>query len=361
MGHSGAAMKRMVAMNEITVDLYSDTQTRPTPGMREAIAQAPVGDEQRDEDPSVNRLCSMACELLGKEAAVFMPSGTMCNEIAILVHCRPGNEIISDCTAHIISSEGGGPAVFAGVLVHPLEGARGVYGAEQVEAAIREESRHTPRTTLISVEQTSNQGGGTVWPLAAIESVADVAGRYGIPMHMDGARLMNAVVASGVPARDFAKSFNSLWFDLSKGLGCPIGGVLAGSHEFIQQAWQWKQRMGGAMRQAGIVAAAGAYALENHVERLVEDHANARLLADRLATVPGVAVEPEAVETNIVFFDVKGTGLTAADVYQALLERGVRIGRMGPFRMRAVTHLDVDKADVETAADAVSTVVGSAG
>ena len=173
---------------------------------------------------------------------------------------------------------------------------------------MREESRYAPRTALISVEQTSNGGGGTVWPLAAIESVADVACQHGIPLHMDGARLMNAVVASGVAARDYAKSFDSVWIDLSKGLGCPVGGVLAGSAEFVKRAWQWKQRMGGAMRQAGIVAAAGVYALENNVERLAEDHANARLLADRLAAVPGIVVEPEAVETNIVFFDVKGTG-----------------------------------------------------
>ncbi len=345
-------------MNEITIDLYSDTQTRPTPGMREAIAQAPVGDEQRDEDPSVDRLCSMACELLGKEAAVFLPSGTMCNEIAILVHCGPGDEIIADRTAHIINAEGGGPAIFAGALVRPLSGPRGVYSAEQVAEAVREESRYAPTTALISVEQTSNGGGGTVWPLAAIEAVAEVARKNGIPMHMDGARLMNAVVASGVPARDFAKSFDSVWFDLSKGLGCPVGGVLAGSAEFIKQAWQWKQRMGGAMRQAGIVAAACVYALENNVERMADDHANARLLADRLAAVPGIAVEPETVETNIVFFDVEGTGMTAADIYQALLERGVRIGRSGPVRMRALTHLDVDRASVEAAADAVGEVVG---
>ena len=358
LGRAGAAMERMAEMSEIRIDLHSDTQTRPTPGMREAIARAPVGDEQRDEDPSVNRLCSMACELLGKEAAVFLPSGTMCNEIAIVVHCRQGDEIIADRTAHIIIAEGAGPAVFAGTLVRPLEGPRGVYSAEQVEAAVREESRYAPRTALISVEQTSNGGGGTVWPLAAIESVADVACQHGIPLHMDGARLMNAVVASGVAARDYAKSFDSVWIDLSKGLGCPVGGVLAGSAEFVKRAWQWKQRMGGAMRQAGIVAAAGVYALENNVERLAEDHANARLLADRLAAVPGIVVEPEAVETNIVFFDVKGTGMTAADVYQALLERGVRIGRNAPYRMRAVTHLDVDRAGVEAAADALGAVVG---
>ena len=346
-------------MSEIGIDLYSDTQTRPTPGMREAIARAPVGDEQREEDPSVNRLCAQARELLGKEAALFLPSGTMCNQIALAVHCQPGDEIIADRTAHIINSEGAGAAAFAGSLVHALEGSRGVYSAEQVEAAVREETRYKPRTTLISVEQTSNAGGGTVWPLAAIESVAEVAGRHGIPMHMDGARLMNAVVASGTSARDFAKPFASIWIDLSKGLGCPVGGVLAGSGEFIERAWRWKHRMGGAMRQAGIVAAAGVYALENHVERLAEDHANARLLADRLATVPGIAVEPETVETNIVYFDVKGTGMTAADVYQALLEHGVRIGRTSPYLMRAVTHLDVDRAGVEAAAEAVGAVIGA--
>ena len=346
-------------MPEIGIDLYSDTQTRPTPGMREAIARAPVGDEQRDEDPSVNTLLSMACELLGKKAAVFLPSGTMCNQIAIAVHCQPGDEIIADRTAHIITAEGAGSAVFAGTLVYSLDGQRGVYSAEQVEGAVREETRYKPRTALISVEQTSNAGGGTVWPLAAIASVAEVASRHGVRLHMDGARLMNAVVASGVSAREFAKPFDSVWIDLSKGRGCPVGGVLTGSTEFIERAWRWKHRMGGAMRQAGIVAAAGTYALNNNVERLAEDHANARLLADRLAAVPGIAVEPEAVETNIVFFEVKGTGMTAADVHQALMKRSIRIGRTGPYRMRAVTHLDVDRASVEAAAEAVGAVVSA--
>ena len=351
-------MEGKATMTDIRIDLYSDTQTRPSPGMREAIASAPVGDEQREEDPSVNRLCAQACEILDKEAAIFLPSGTMCNQIAMAVHCQPGDEIIADRTAHIINSEGGGSAAFAGTLVLALEGQRGVFSAEQVEAAVREETRYKPRTALISVEQTSNGGGGTIWPLATIESVADVARKYGVPLHMDGARLMNAVVASGVAARDFARPVDSVWIDLSKGLGCPVGGVLVGSSDFIERAWRWKHRLGGAMRQAGIVAAAGNYALENNVERLAEDHANARLLADRLAAVPGIAIEPEAVETNIVFFEVKGTGMTAADVYQALLERGVRIGRTAPYRMRAVTHLDVDRAGVEEAAEALSGVVG---
>ena len=344
-------------MPEIRIDLYSDTQTRPTPAMRRAMAEAPVGDEQRNEDPSVNRLCAVVCELLGKEAAVYLPSGTMCNEIAILVHCRPGDEILADHTAHIIIAEGGGPAALAGALVRPLDGRRGVFTAEQVDDGVREASRYAPRTGLISVEQTSNRGGGTVWPLEDIRTVADAARRHALPLHMDGARLMNAVVASGVPARDFAEPFDSVWIDLSKGLGCPVGGVLAGSADFIEQAWRWKQRMGGAMRQAGIVAAAGTYALEHHVDRLAEDHANARLLAERIAGLPGLEVDVDAVETNLVFIDVSGTGLTADAVYRRLLDRGVRIGAGGPDNMRAVTHLDVDRDQVEEAAEALGAVL----
>ena len=342
------------------IDLYSDTQTRPTPAMRRAIAEAPVGDEQRGEDPSVNRLCEMVAELTGKEAAVFLPSGSMCNEIAILVHCRQGDEIIADKTAHIINSEAGAPAALAGVMLRPLDGARGIYSAEQAEAAIRDHGRYTPETRMIEVEQTSNFGGGTVWPLEAIQAVAGVAARHELVMHMDGARLMNAVVASGVAAHDYAAPFVSVWIDLSKGLGCPVGGVLAGSTDFIAQAWRWKQRIGGAMRQAGIVAAAGVYALENNVARLAEDHANARLLADRLAEVPGIAIEPETVETNIVFFDVAGTGMTAARLAERLAEHGVRVGPMGESLIRAVTHLDVTTEQVAEAAAAVKAVVEAA-
>ncbi len=342
-------------MSQIRIDLYSDTQTRPTPAMRRAMAEAPVGDEQRGEDPSVNRLCETVAELLGKEAAVFLPSGTMCNEIAILVHCRPGDEIIADTTAHIINAEGGGPAVFAGAMVRPLLGARGVFGAEQVSAALRAPGRYTPNTRLVAVEQTSNFGGGTVWPLEAIRSVAETARGLGLALHMDGARLLNAVVATGVQAADFAQPFDTVWVDLSKGLGCPVGAVLAGSAELVGQAWQWKQRMGGAMRQAGIIAAAGSYALEYHVERLAEDHANAKAFAERIAELPGVTLDPATVETNIVFFEV--TTMTAADVAGRLAERGVRIGANAPNRMRAVTHLDLSAADVAEAAEVLAEVL----
>ncbi len=331
------------------IDLYSDTQTRPTQGMREAIARAEVGDEQRGDDPSVNRLCETVAALLGKERAVFMPSGTMCNEIAIRVHCRAGDEILADATSHIIHFEGGGPAALTGACVQALHGERGVYTAEQLEAAIRTPSRYAPTSRLVEVEQTANMGGGTVWPLAAIESVAGVARAHGLSLHLDGARLLNAVVASGVTARAFAAPFDSAWIDLSKGLGCPAGGVLAGSEAFVAEAWRWKQRLGGAMRQAGILAAAGSYALEHHVERLAEDHANARHLAAGLAACPGVSIDLESVHTNLVFFDVAGTGVEAGELCGRLAARGVHMGAFGRSTMRACTHLDVSAGDVERA------------
>ena len=344
-------------MSQIRIDLYSDTQSRPTAAMRRAMAEAPVGDEQRGEDPSVNRLCEMVAELLGQEAALFLPSGTMCNEIAILLHCRPGDEIIADGTAHIIIAEGGGPAVFAGAMVRPVDGDRGIFSAEQVAAAVRRPGRYTPTSRLVAVEQTSNYGGGTVWPLATIQSVAETARGLGLALHMDGARLLNAVVASGVAAAEYAAPFDTAWVDLSKGLGCPVGGVLAGSEDLIAQAWQWKQRMGGAMRQAGIIAAAGIHALQHHVDRLAEDHANAKTFAERIAELPGVTLDPTTVETNIVFFEV--TTLSAADVADRLAERGVRIGANGPHRMRAVTHLDVSATDVAEAAEALGEVLAA--
>lgn len=344
-------------MPEINIDLYSDTQTRPTPAMREAMAAAPVGDEQRGEDPSTNRLCDMVAELMNKEAAVFMPSGTMCNQIAILVHCRPGDEIIADKTAHIINSEGGGPAIFAGAMLRPVDGARGIFTPDQAEAAIRRPRRHAPQSRMICLEQTANSGGGSVWPLETVRGVAEVARRHGLILHMDGARLLNAVVASGVAARDFAEPFDSLWLDLSKGLGCPVGAVLAGSADFIERAWQWKQRMGGAMRQSGVIAAAGVHALEHHVERMADDHENARLFARSIANLPGIRVEGDAIETNMVFFDVSDTGMTAAELHRRLLERGVRIGENDRYRMRVVTHLDISADQVVEAAEAVREVV----
>ena len=342
-------------MPQIAVDLQSDTVTKPTLEMRRFMCDAEVGDEQKGEDPTVNALQEMVAELLGKEAALFLPSGTMCNEIAMRVHCRPGEEMLAHRTAHPIHFESGGPAALAGVNVSPLDGARGQFDAQAVREAIRPENRYMPRSRLLWVEQTSNLGGGSVWPLAVITAVTEVARGRGLRTHLDGARLMNAVVASGVSARDYAAPFDSAWIDFTKGLGAPVGAAIAGSREFIAEAWRLKQQMGGAMRQAGIIAAGGVFALQHHVKRLAEDHVNARRLAEGLAKLPGVAVDPSTVETNIVIFDVRGT-LDAEGAVAALLARGVRMGAMGPRTVRAVTHLDVNADQVERALDAARAV-----
>jgi threonine aldolase len=342
-------------MPAIDVDLSSDTVTRPTREMRQFMCDAEVGDEQKLEDPTVNALQEMVAELLGKEAALFLPSGTMCNEIALRVHCRPGDEMLAHRTAHPIHFEAGGPAALAGVNTSALDGPRGQYDATAVAAAIRPDTRYMPRSRLLWVEQTSNLGGGSIWPLARIAAVTDLARRHGLRTHLDGARLMNAVVAAGVAARDWAAPFDSAWIDFTKGLGAPVGAALAGSRDFIAEAWRLKQQMGGAMRQAGIIAAGGIFALRHHVKRLAEDHANARRLAEGLAGLPGVALDPATVETNIVIFELRGA-LEAPAAVAALLARGVRMGAMGPRAIRAVTHLDVGADQIERALGAARAV-----
>ena len=341
-------VRTMAQPSPIEIDLYSDTVTRPTAEMRRFMCEAEVGDEQKHEDPTVNLLEEMVADLLGKEAAVFLPSGTMCNEIALRVHCRPGEEMLAHRTAHPIHFESGGPAALAGVNVRPLDGARGQFDVDALEAGIRPDGRHFPRSRLVWVEQTSNLGGGSVWPLARIEAVAAVARRHGLATHLDGARLMNAVVASGVSAREYAAPFDSAWIDFTKGLGAPVGAALAGSRAFIDEAWRCKQQMGGAMRQAGIIAAGGIWALRHHVKRLAEDHANARRLAEGLARRPGVSLDPKTIDTNIVFFELTGS-LTAPVACERMLARGVRMGALGARTIRAVTHLDVDAAAIERA------------
>lgn len=334
-------------MPEIRIDLSSDTSTRPTPAMRDFMARAEVGDEQRREDPTVNRLVEMVCDLLGKEDAMYLPSGTMCNGIALRVHCQPSDEIIMDETGHTRHFETGGPAALCGALVYPLPGERGVFSAEQLKGAIRPESNYFPRSRLIVVEQTSNMGGGTIWPMETIQEVCSVAEEHGLARHMDGARLLNAVVATGVPARDYAAPFDSVWIDFSKGLGAPVGAALAGSQEFIRQAWRWKHQFGGAMRQSGIIAAGAVYALEHHIDRLAEDNANAQTLAQGLAEVEGIQVHP--VDTNLVFFDVGGLGLSAELFNDLLTGHGVRVSTLGGSLARAVTHLDVSAEQVDEA------------
>ena len=339
-------------MTAIAVDLFSDTVTRPTPAMRRAMAEADVGDEQNREDPTVNHLQAMVAELLGKEAALFLPSGTMCNQVAFAVHCRSGDEILFHELAHPLLYEAGGPAALIGAVMRPLPGARGMYTAEQVRQAVRPRVHFMPRTRALSIEQTANIVGGVCWPLAQIEEVCAAGQAAGLACHMDGARLMNAVVASGTAAKAFAAPFDSVWLDLTKGLGAPVGAVLAGSRAFIEEAWVFKQRFGGAMRQAGIIAAAGIYALDHHVDRLAEDHERARALARGLAELPGIAVDADRVETNIVIFDVRGTGLTAEEFGRRTERFGVRFTVLGPTLARAVLHLDVPSDGVERALSA---------
>ncbi len=339
----------------VRVNLYSDTQTKPSLAMRQAMMAAEVGDEQHGADPTVWALCDRMAALLGKEAAMFLPSGTMCNEVAILTQCRAGDEILAHHTAHIATAEGGAPWALAGVQVSPLDGDHGVFSADTLAAAIRPVSRYSPAQRMVEVEQTANLGGGAIWPLATLNEVAATAHVHGMVTHMDGARLMNAVVAAGVPAAEMAAGFDTVWLDFTKGLGAPLGAVLAGSAGFIDAAWRWKQRLGGSLRQGGICAAACLYALDHNVDRLANDHENARVLARSLAQVEGLDVE--LPETNLVFFDTRGAGLTALELATRVRAAGVLISVMGQYRARACTHLDVTTPQVMEAASAIRDVV----
>lgn len=337
------------------IDLRSDTATRPSEAMRAFMAAAPVGDEQLREDPSVNRLQEMVAALTGKEAALYLPSGTMCNEIALSVHCRRGDAVILDQWAHPCFSEAGGPAVLANVMLTKIAANRGIFTAAEIAPLIGTDEFHGSRTSLISVENTTNFGGGAVWPLETLAGLRELANEHGLPIHMDGARLMNAVVASGRPASAFARYADSVWIDLSKGLGAPVGAVLAGSAEFIARSRRFKHLFGGAMRQAGIIAAGGIYALEHNVDRLAEDHANARLLEAGIRDIAGIAQVNGPVETNILFFTVDGLGLSAAEFLAQTEARGVRFSSTRGL-VRAVTHLDVSRADCEAAVQAIKAV-----
>ncbi|HXI08464.1 MAG: threonine aldolase family protein [Bradyrhizobium sp.] len=341
----------------VRINLLSDTQTRPTPGMREAMAQADVGDEQIGDDPTVNALCARVGDLLGKEAAVFMPSGTMCNVAATLVHCRPGDEILAHESAHIIAREGGAHAALGGFQITPLKGEDGQFSPETLKAALHPRSRYQPPQVLVSVEQTANIGGGTIWKKTALDDVVEIARANGMATHMDGARLLNATVATGISARDMTKGWDSAWIDFSKGLGAPIGGVIAGSHAFIDEVWRWKQRLGGSMRQAGVCAAACIYALDHNVDRLADDHANARALARGLSQINGIEVQQP--ETNLVFFKPDGAGISGEKMVAALRPRGVLLAMMDG-RIRACTHLDVTAAMIEEMVGHVREIVRAA-
>jgi threonine aldolase len=335
------------------IDLVSDTVTQPTPEMRKFMAEAEVGDSQRGEDPTVNRLQDAVAELLDKDGAIFLPSATMANQIAYKVFTRPGDEIIMDYKSHPILFEGGACAFLSGVMIHYIHGDRGIFGEDDVVAAIRPDEPDEPPTTLVSVENTNNQGEGKVWPMNELMAVSTAAHEHGLKVHMDGSRLMNAVVASGIRAREYAAYADSVTICFSKGLGAPVGATIAGEKSFLKEARRMQQRFGGSMREAGIIAAGALYGLQHNVERLADDHANAKLLAGRLADEEGISINPDDVETNILFFRVEGTGLTSKDFTDRLLERGVRMGWYTDGRVRAVTHLGVSRQETVKAADTI--------
>jgi threonine aldolase len=340
------------------IDLRSDTVTRPSEAMREAMAGATVGDDVYGEDPTVNGLQDMLAALLGKTAALFVPSGTMANQLSIRAQTQPGQEVIVESTAHIVRYEQGAAAALSGVQLHWVRGERGLLTAEQVETAIRPNDPHTIPTALICLENTHNSGGGSIYPLPTIEAIRSVAQLHGIPMHLDGARLFNAVVATGISAADYAQHFETVSVCLSKGLGAPVGSLIATNDlTLLGKLRRFRRMYGGAMRQAGILAAAGMYALEHNIARLKEDHVHANRLAQILHKIPSVALNPAHVETNIIVFDVKNNGRSPAEIVAALKQEGVLINAIGRRSLRAVTHLDISGPDIEEAGRTFTSVL----
>ncbi|HVM16256.1 MAG TPA: GntG family PLP-dependent aldolase [Gaiellaceae bacterium] len=340
------------------VDLRSDTLTQPTRAMREAIANAVVGDEQKREDPTVLELERRGAELLGHEEAVFLPTASMANQIALRILSEPGDELLADAHSHVFLYEQGGPAVHAGLVMKPLRAVDGRFDPETVRAAWQPATTHTARTRLVSIENTNNSAGGRVWPVDEVAEVARVARELDLRLHLDGARLMNAAVAAGAPASEYGRHFDTVTLCLSKGLGCPLGALLAGSSELMAKARRGKHLFGGAMRQAGIVAAAGLHALDHHVERLADDHARARRLAEAWHAA-GLAVRPECVETNFVQLDVAPLDISRQEAIERMEREGVRLSvTIHPTVLRAVTHLDVGDEQVEHACEAVPRALG---
>ncbi len=342
------------------IELRSDTLTQPTKGMREAIANAVVGDEQKREDPTVLELERRAAELLGQEEAVFLPTATMANQIALRILTEPGDVLIAEEHAHVLRYEQGGPAVHSGLSTHPLPGFAGRLAPEQIRAAMTDpRSGHEPVTRLVALENTHNSSGGRVWPLDELEAVVATCRELELRVHLDGARVLNAATALGVPAAEIGRRFDTVTLCLSKGLGCPLGAVVAGSEELMLKARRAKHLFGGAMRQAGIVAAAGVYALDHHVERLADDHARARRLAEGLVAA-GLPIDLDAVETNFVQVDVEPFGLTKWEALERLKQAGVGLSAtVHPTKLRAVTHLDVTDEDVERAIELIPSALGA--
>lgn len=344
-------------MPETLIDLRSDTVTRPTPGMLSAMTSARLGDDVYGEDPTINLLQERLADLLGKEAAVFVPSGTMSNQIGVRVHCGPGDEFICEIGCHIFNYEQGAYAQLSGICCRPVEGTFGVMRPDQLQGLIRPENEHLVRTKLVCLENTHNRGGGRIQPYDTVETICNWAHSNGLKTHLDGARLFNAVVASGISARQWAQHFDTVNVCFSKGLGAPVGSALAGTKEQIALARRHRKLFGGSMRQAGVIAAAALYALDNHIDRLAEDHANAQVLADGIRQIDGLELRPPEVDTNLVIFQVDPELCTAPELCGRLKERGVLINAFSPTLLRAVTHLDVDRADVERSAEVLAEVI----
>jgi threonine aldolase len=344
-------------MSDPIVDLRSDTVTRPTPGMRAAMAAAEVGDDVMHEDPTVNRLEERVADLLGKEAALYVPSGTMSNQICVRVHTQPGDEMLCEEGCHIYFYEAGGPAVLSGVMCHTFRGDYGILDVGQLEGHVRPPNDHFVKTRLVTLENTHNRGGGRIFPVEKIRAFRTWTRKHGLALHLDGARLWNAMVATGIAGRTWAEQFDTVSVCFSKGLGAPVGSALVGPRDFVARARRIRKLFGGGMRQAGILAAAALYALDNHVDRLADDHRNARVLAQAIAETPGLRLDPPDVHTNIVWIEVDPELGTSHSVAAALKERGVLVSAATPTRIRMVTHLDVTPALAERAADTFRRVV----
>jgi threonine aldolase len=333
-------------MNKKIIDLRSDTVTKPSKAMRQAIAEAEVGDDVFEDDPTVKKLEEMTAELLGKEKALFVASGTMANEVAIKSWTKPGDEVILEEDSHIYNYEVGAPSVLCGVQLHTLKGKRGILTCEQILDHLRPQDIHIPPTTLICLENTHNRAGGTIYPLEEIKKIREATKPFGIKMHLDGARLWNATIATGIPLEKYASYFDSVSVCLSKGLGAPIGSVISGDSDFIRIARRNRKMFGGGMRQVGIIAAAGIYAIENNFNRLIEDHRNAKVLAEGLSKISKISVDLESVQTNIVVIDIKESGMEVAHALDKLKEKNVLAVPFGKNQIRCVTHLDVNQDDI---------------
>lgn len=346
-----------MAMRYGEIDMRSDTVTRPTPGMRRAIAEADVGDDMNGEDPTVNLLEARMAQLLGKEAAVFASSGTQSNQMGIRAHCIPGDELLIHETGHICIYEAGAAAALSGITVRALTGEHGMLDVPQLDGKIAPDNQHFCITKLVCVENTTNRGGGFVWPLDQMARVSQWARSHGLKVHLDGARLFNAAAAGKYSVKEFAQHVDTISICFSKGLGCPMGSMLIGDQPTVAKARRIRKLFGGAMRQAGMMAAAAVYALDHHVDRLKDDHDHARTFAEAIAEIPGIMIKPDQVESNLVFFDVDPQYGPAANLTAGLLEHKVRMLPVAAQRVRACTHLDVDRADILQAADAIRTVM----